>query len=203
MAGGPRLTEKEKEVVRKLLSVRFEKRTPAEVEKLLSGEEKGTLEGLMKRKLVHVFHGGKYEKEGVYNVSDFAFSAVREPAAAQPAAAQSAAPKTPQENLEKAGWMVLESEMDARNFALANPARVKSGEVRGVRAFDRKYYFVTSAFFSEWEKEVQRAIGRGEKDAAEVAAELGIAEEGCRALMLHLCESGELMEKRRGKFSRA
>lgn len=201
----PELSGKEKEVVRKLLSIRFEKRTPAEVAKLLSKDEKELLDLLAKKKLVHVFHGGKYEKDGVYNVSDFAFNAVREPPANGGAAAPApiAMPASSPEHLEKHGWMVLESDMEARGFGNAFPEKVKSGEVRGMRAFDRKYYFIKKSFAEEWERKVQLALGKGEKTAEELSSELGMAPEGCRALLFHLCESGEAMEKRRGKFSRA
>ena len=199
------LSGKEKEVVRRLLSVRFEKRTPAEVAKLLSKEEKETLESLSKKRLVEVFHGGKYEKDGVYNVSDFAFNAVREPSSNGGAVSPApiAMPASSPEHLEKHGWMVLETDAEARSFGNAFPEKVKSGEVRGMRAFDRKYYFIKKSFAEEWERKVQLALGKSDKTAEELAGELGMAPEGCRALLIHLCESGEAMEKRRGKFSRA
>ena len=203
---GMALPEKEKSLVRKLLAVRFESRTPAEVDRLLSREEKETLASLTKKDLVQVFHGGKYAKDGVYNVSDFAFNSVREPAAgaAAPSPAQQAPfPVSSPVHLEKHGWMVLDDENSARNFAASFPEKVKSGEVRGMRAFDRKYYFVTRGFAESWENKVQSALAKSDKTPEELEAELGIESGGCRALLHHLCESGELMEKRRGKFARA
>ena len=200
--GGPALPEKEKGVVRKLLSVRFEKRTPAEVARLLSREEKETLALLMKKGEVQLFHKGKYEQEGVYNVSDFAFNAVREP----PGAAvlqQAVLPISSPSHLEKHGWMVLESEPEARSFAASFPDKVKSGEVMGVRAFDRHFYFVTRRFYEEWAAKVQQTLSKSEKNSEEIAAEAGLAPEGCRALLFHLCEAGDAMEKHRGKFSKA
>lgn len=207
------LPEQEKELIRKLLSIRFESRTPAAVSKTLSKSEKEILERLMQKKLVHVFHGGKYEKEGVYNVSDFAFNSVREP---QSAAPLSSPPSSPQparhsqplspsspEHLESQGWMVLENDSDARNFGNSFPEKVKSGAVRGVRAFDRRFYFVTREFYDEWEEKVRSALSKSEKTGEEIAAELGMRPEGCRALLLHLCDSGEAMERHRGKFSKA
>ena len=194
------MSETEKSVVRKLLSVRFEKRTPEEAGRLLSKEEKETLAGLMKKNLVQVFHKGKYEKEGVYNVSDFAFNSVREP----PAQAPSQPPQVSTDvssvaHLEKSGWMVLEDENAARAFGSTFPEKVRSGEVRGMRAFDRKYYFITRRFAEEWEKKVQLALSKSEKGADELAGEVGMEAVGCRALLYHLCESGEVMEKHRGK----
>ncbi len=201
----PPLSEKEKSLLRKLLSIRFESRVPADVAKLLSKEEKELLEALIKKELVQIFHGGKYEKGGVYNVSDFAFNAVREPVAAQPqaAGAQVMLPASSPAHLEKFGWMVLENEADARDFGNAYSHKVKSGEYRGQRAFDRRFYFVTRQFFESHEKEVLLALSKSEKTSEEIASQLGMAPEGCRAVLVHLLENGEVMEKKKGKFAKA
>lgn len=201
--GAKSLHEKEKALVRKLLSIRFESRVPAEVGKALSKDEKDTLEGLLKSDAVQIFHGGKYEKTGVYNVSESAFAAVREPAGALPQAPAAPLPQNSIAHLEKFGWMVLENESDARNFGNAFSDKVKSGEVRGQRAFDRRYYFVTKGFFASHEKEVLLRLGKSDKTPEEIAGEIGIPSEGCRAILVHLLEEGEVLEKRKGKFSRA
>ncbi len=199
------LSEPEKKVVKKLLSVRFERRTPLEVGKTLLPDEKETLAGLMKKKIVHIFQGEKYGKDGVYSVSDFAFNAVREAgqAATGPQQGAGALPISTHMHLERFGWMVLEGESDAKAFAAAYPEKVKSGEVSGVRAFDRKFYFVSRQFYQEWEKKVQLSLAKSEKSAEEISAETGLAPEGCRCLLFHLCENGEAMERHRGKFSKA
>ena len=202
---GPQFSEKEKELVRKLLSIRFEKRTPAEVARLLSKDERETLEALMAKKAVQVFHKGKYEQEGVYNISDAAFNSVREPSSSPPTPS---APRPPMsvssaDHLDSFGWMVLENETDARGFGNAFSEKIKSGEVRGTRAFDMKYYFVKRAYYEEWEKKVQLALTKSEKTTEEIAALAGMPPDGCRAVLLHLCEEGEAMEKHRGKFTKA
>lgn len=197
-------TEKEKELIRKMLAIRFERRIPAEVAKLLSKDEKETLGSLIAKKAVQIFHGGKYEKEGVYNVSDAAFNSVREPVQSSlPSPGAIAVPVSTIAHLDSYGWMVLENEADARGFGNAFSEKVKSGDVRGTRAFDMKYYFVRRAFFEEWEKKVLLSLTKSEKSAEEVAAEAGMDAGGCHALLLHLCDSGEAMEKHRGKFTRA
>jgi hypothetical protein len=205
-ADGKSLTEGEKALLRKLLSIRFESRIPSEVAKLLSKEEKELLDGLVKGEMVQIFHGGKYEKSGVYNVSDFAFGAVREPASLPSAASPPPAADIPVSsiaNLEKHGWMILANEAEARNFGNAYPDKVKSGEVMGQRAFDRQYYFVTKSFFGSHEKEVLSSLGKSDKTPEELSQQLHMAPEGCRAILVHLLETGDVMEKRKGKFSRA
>jgi len=196
------LSEKEKSLVRKLLAIKFESRLPAEVSKILTREEKELLSSLLKKNVVQVFHRGKYEKSGVYNISEAAFNSVREPhtpVQQQPAPIPISVP----EHLEKFGWMVLENESEARNFALSFPDKVKSGEVMGQRAFDRRYYFITKAFLASHEREVLSLLGKAEKTPEELGQQLGLPPDGCRAILVHLLEAGEVMEKRKGKFSRA
>lgn len=210
------LNEKEKGVVKKLLSVRFERRTPQEIAKLLDREEKETLESLMKRNIVHVFKEGKYSHEGVYSVSDFAFHQAREEPS-QPASAakgqsdsksvqrpsQLPPPVSSPEHLDKFGWMVLDSELEAKNFSNSFPDRVRSGDVKGIRAFDRKYYFITRRFVEGWEKKLLAALGKAEKSPEEIAEEIGLTAEGWRCLLFHMCESGDVLERHRGKFAKA
>jgi len=214
------LNEREKVVVKKLLSVRFEKRTPQEIARILSHDEKETLDSLMKKNIVHLFRGERYSKEGVYSISDFAFHQARgdEKGASATAAKGSTKPPTAMniaplslvpppisspEHLDKFGWMILESESDARSFSNSFPDKVRSGAVKGIRAFDRKYYFVSQGFVLTWEKKITAALDKKEKTAEEISSELALNADGCRCLLYHMCESGDVLEKHRGKFARA
>ena len=107
------------------------------------------------------------------------------------------------EHLDKFGWMILESESDARSFSNSFPDRVRSGAVKGIRAFDRKYYFVSQGFVLAWEKKITAALDKKEKTAEEISAELALNADGCRCLLYHMCEDGDVLEKHRGKFARA
>ena len=42
-----------------------------------------------------------------------------------------------------------------------------------------------------------------EKTAEEISAELALNADGCRCLLYHMCEDGDVLEKHRGKFARA
>ena len=200
------LSENEKNVIRKLLSIRFEKRVPAEVDKTLSKEEKEILDVLIKKRQVWVFFGNKYGKDGVYNIADSAFSEVREQehvstgTVQQNAVAHNVSPTHPPEKLS---WLVLENESDARNFGHAFEEKIKNGLVRGLRAFDRKYYFISKEFADEMEPKAMVALSSGDKTAEELSREIKISSEGCRALLIHLAEAGEVLEKQKGKYAKA
>lgn len=224
------LSDPEKDLIRKLLLIRFEKRLPQEVAKVFSKEENDLLERLVSKKIIQVFYGGKYEKSGVYNISSFAFNQARniEPKQIQkpanlieksgriesnPVHEGTKANKedplfkseslTLSEHLEKFGFVVVENEFEARRFANSIQNLIKENEARGMRSFDKKYYFVKSSFIKSWEKKIESFLGNSEKTAEEIAGEIGIDKNGSYAILLYLCEEGEILEKRRGKFALA
>lgn len=199
-SGQQGIDAKEAALLRKLLAVRFESRAPAQVDMMLSTEEKATLSALLKKRLVSVFHGQKYGSGGVYNVSDAAFTLVREPQASH--APANAAPGAAGV-LERNGFLVLESEGEAKLLGNALAEKVKSGEVQGLRAFDRKYYFVTKDYLERNSAKISSCLGRAGRGEQEVAKEAMLPLEGCRAILLHMCESGDALEKAPGKFARA
>ncbi|MCX6772054.1 MAG: hypothetical protein NTX79_08470 [Candidatus Micrarchaeota archaeon] len=219
-AAGP-LSEPELALVKKLLAIKFERRTPTDVDKTLSEKEKATLASLVARNMVNVFRSGKYEK-GVYNVSDAVFGQTRDvlgavqhaagapsaagTGAAQRAAAPSAAKGTsamPQRDPLARGWLVLDNEGDARQLSGSLEARIKAGEVAGLRSFDRKYYFIRKDFATAHQPKIMSALGKGDKTAEELSRVLGLLPEACLAILLHMAEEGELLEKSKGKFALA
>jgi hypothetical protein len=195
------INEKEVDLLRKLLSIRFDQRVPAAVNKMLTDTEKKTLEALEEKGLVTVFKNAKYGKEGVYNISDYAFSQARD--YPNQLVKPTAQPTTPAESIARLGFAVVESEGEARNLSSALSEKMKSGECIGLRAFDRKYYFISKSFLLENEGKALAALAKGDKTAEEISAETGLTPEASRALLLHLCESGDILEKARGKFAQA
>jgi hypothetical protein len=197
------MTGKERLLLQKLAAIRFERRTPSEVGKALSKEEKATLDSLMAKGLVSLLRGRRYNDGGVYNISDYGYAATRAAPLPPPAPAnEKPLPLSSPEHLERKGWMIVEGEAEARNFAAAFPDKMKSGEVRGTRGFDKRYYFVRSHFLLSMEKKALAALEKDRTDE-ELAAELRVEPECARALLAHLCESGDALEKQRGRFARA
>ncbi|MFA6328799.1 MAG: hypothetical protein WCY41_05120 [Candidatus Micrarchaeia archaeon] len=206
-APGNRLSEAERQLVKKLSAIRFDRRTPGEVDKSLLPKEREILAGLVKKKLVWVYRSEKYG-DGVYNVSDAAYGEARDiqPAGAGAQQRANAAAGTGAQAAHDPlanGYLVLENEGDARALSGAVAERIKAGEVSGLRAFDRKYYFIKKAFAEQWQPRLQSALESGDKTAEELSREIGLGVEGCRALLLHMSEGGELLEKSKGKFALA
>jgi hypothetical protein len=201
--GQPELSGEEKALLKKLLAIRFERRTPAEVDRALSPKERGILAALAEKKAVSIFRSEKYPK-GVYNVSDAVYGQARavERATAREENAAQAAGQSAHHQLPK-GYLVVESEGEARRLSASLADEMRAGEVVGLRSFDRKYYFVSKGFVAEWQPKALSALGKGGMAAEELSRKVGLEADGCRALLLHMGEAGELVEKSKGRFALA
>ena len=206
----------ENALLKKLSAIKFEERTPEKVDKLLSPEELSILAGLIKKKLVNVFYGKKYTKTGVYSISTNAFQKATKTEGEQKTAAdekmQIPANSNSQNSqasnipiiaeLEKNGFCTVENELQARLVASVLQPKIASGDVLGVRAFDRKYYLATRKFYMENAQKAENALSKP-KSISEVAGETKMGLDATTAILHLMCEKGDAIEKRRGVFERA
>ncbi|MCX8197234.1 MAG: hypothetical protein N3G80_02880 [Candidatus Micrarchaeota archaeon] len=190
------LSQKEREVLSKLVGIKFEKRVPKEVDKILSAEEKKVLQQLIEKRVVHIFRDSKYP-DGVYSVADAAFNAAKE----QQAAAATQETQHPIEQFEKSGWAVIENEKEAAEFGEKYSEEMRSGLIRGIKGFDKKYYVISHRFYQAWQKKVLSALSKNEeKTVDEISAELKLLPSACRCILVHLCNEGEAMERHGGRY---
>ena len=221
------LSDSEVALLQKLLQVKFEDRTPEKVDSTLSPSEKKTVGDLVKRHLLTIYYGGKYAKSGVYNVPNLVYRQITE--RLKPEAKQvQAVPKIdlersktvekqikkelkeekreetdPIKRLNKEGYIVLQSEADAKNISDVLSEKIKKNQVTGIRGFDKKYYIVKSSFVLKYQSKVKSVLKDGAKPADKIAEILEIRPEATVALLTVLREEGELIEKRKGTFALA
>ncbi len=200
---GQPLSEAEKAVLRKLLSIRFENRVPAYVGRALTEQEKAVLSGLERRGLVNVFKGKKYV-DGVYSIPDSIYPLLsqkdRQAEAPQPPREAPA----PQVNsiglLNSRGYIIITDKREAYMLSEQLNGQMKSGAVVGVKGFDNKFYVVTRDYFSASEAKIAQAL-KEEMDAPSVAAATKLDPEGCIAVLRLMAENGEIIEKKKGVFA--
>jgi hypothetical protein len=227
------LSEDDIITLKKLLQFKFEERIPGRIDQAFTATEKRKIADLIRRHLVSIYYGGKYEKSGVYNIPTLVYrqylqqtaQAEAKPtapatiphveyksqAAAKPQSTSASAPSkqqvpvklTPIQLLEKNGFLVMQSETDAKEFSDSYSSRIKKKEIFGVRGFDKKYYIVKSSFVTKNESKVRTFLKNGAKSADKVAEALGVEPQGAIALLTIMNEEGELIERRRGTFALA
>ncbi|MEM3408029.1 MAG: hypothetical protein QW054_00290 [Candidatus Micrarchaeia archaeon] len=215
----------------KLLQIKFEERTPEVVRKSFSQEELKLLDELVKKHLVNIYYGGKYLKTGVYQVPNLVYRQLLEkrqetakPKEGMEEKEQISQPKEqekqkkeskekkeqkefkkeetdPIKRLNKNGYLVLQSEADAREISKLLEDKIQQNQVTGIRGFDKKYYLVKNSFVLKFQSKIKSVLKSGPKQADKIAEALGIEEEAAIALLTVLREEGEIIEKRKGTFS--
>ncbi len=209
---GEGLSEGERAVLKRLLAIRFENRTPEQVGKALSAPELEILGGLEARGLVNIFRGSKY-KEGVYNISDSTYGLVYPKSVSGSGTGrqggrgeEGARPPRPgpvsgtMGELHSRGFIIVQDKREAIALSELLGAKMKSGEVLGVKGFDGKFYIVTKDYFSGAQRAVSAAL-KDEMDAPSIASAAKLDSEGCVAVLRLMAEAGEIIEKKRGVFA--
>jgi antitoxin component of MazEF toxin-antitoxin module len=95
---------------------------------------------------------------------------------------------------------VLETEGEAKAFSMRFEKELKSGEILGVRGFDKKYYASSTQFFLAKSPLVKNALQKGAQTIEEISGSSGITPLQCICLLNLLREKGEVIEKRKGIY---
>ncbi len=102
--------------------------------------------------------------------------------------------------LERDGFLVVDNEAQARVLSQALERDIKSGDVIGVRAFDKKFYIVTSAFHAKLSALLLPLLKQGDASPAELATQLKLPEPAVIAVLQVMKDAGDVIEKRKGLF---
>jgi len=160
------------------------------------------------RKAAAVQEGDDYEffeiQKGVFALVGKKELAAKLPAGALSAShpSQPSAAQNPQlAALEKTGFLVVETELEAKRLSKELEPQVKGHSVMGVRGFDKKYYIATRAFLAQAGEKVQNALLKGELTVGQVCVATKMPSDACVAALSILKEEGEIFEKRKGYYA--
>jgi hypothetical protein len=192
-----KISESEKAVMKKLLSIRFEKRTPPYVAKVLSEEEKSILGSLIEKGHVNVFKGKKY-MNGVYNIKDSIYPLLT--GRGRPAAKKQEQPTDPISILNSRGFLIMDDKDQALKLSRQLGEEIKKGSVRGVKGFDGRFYAVTSSYLSSAQEKIL-AVLKDAMDLDSIATATKLESGACVAVLKLMAEKGEIIEKKKGLFA--
>ena len=203
VAGFQILGEAEKNVLKKLLAIKFNERTPAYVEKTLSAEEKNVLRELEDKSFINVFRGKKYP-DGVYNINDRIYGALygKETVAAQPpapSAKREGIVQRPPDTLGQKGY-AIGAPKDLAEIIEKHRDEIKSGKIKGLKGFDGRFYIAKMDYISKMSPLVMKQLDQ-ERSIDEIAENLKIEPDAVRTVLHILAEAGDVMEKRRGVYA--
>jgi len=200
------LSDAEKRVLKKLLSIKFHNRAPAYVEKVLLPEEKGVLNELLDKNFINVFKSEKYPN-GVYNINDKVYSVLygrEESASKSPQSTPSV--KKERENpqgslalLESKGYVIGTSK-DLGEIVEKYKDEIKSGRIKGLRGFDGKFYIAKAEYVEQLSPLIIKQLDR-ERTIEEIASNLHVEPDAVRTVLHILAEAGDVIEKRKGIYA--
>lgn len=210
------LTQEERAVLTKLLSIRFEKRIPNYVHKLLNDQEKNILAQLEKKRHVNVFKGKKY-KDGVYNINDRVYPYISASSRSRNVQKQTThqksqpkqedvktttqSPSELHDILMKKGFVVVGNKRDAELLSARLENQMKKGFVKGMKGFDGKFYIATKRYLTRTSGTILKSLDK-EMNLDELASATKLDKDGCVVTLRVLNEEGEIMERKKGVFAK-
>ena len=206
------LMQDEIDVLKKIDGLRYNDRTAENVNKMLSQKEKSLIESLSRRKIVSLI---KNEKDNVqrYSISKSIYDRylmrkkseahiVKQPGQRMDTSTHEYSNEYAK-SLEEKGFAVIPTEAEATSLSLLYEDSIRSGLIVGTRAFNRKFYIAQRSFVNRNSDRIIKAIRGGASKIGDIVRESGIEEDGVRAILYLLSESGEISEKRKDMFELA
>jgi hypothetical protein len=198
-------------VLKKIDTLRYENRTQENTYRILNESERRVLQSLIAHGAVSQFKGkaGKdlYSiPKGIYDN----FLMRKKPAArAEPYnnVTPQVSSKDPRDEnvveLEKNGFLVLQTEAEASKVSLLLEQSIRHGQVLGTRSFskNREFYIMLRSYFDRYAQSLLKKLREKSSRVQDLAKELNINEDGARAILYILAENGDVMEKKKETFT--
>ncbi|MEK6982021.1 MAG: hypothetical protein AABX38_03770 [Candidatus Micrarchaeota archaeon] len=215
----------EETLLRKILSIKFENRTPKGVEQFIGENERNTLKILIEKNYINVFKSKKYP-DGVYNVQDSVYSLLQKAQERKTDTIQTPEPRiledkfiqkqtTKQEEQKSTSKSVeqnekttpphtvdvkiIEGERDAIQFSDIYRKQFKAGDLIGIKGFDGKFYVVNKFVYIRYMPLIKSIIEQPTSTDA-ISKTLNISLDLAKAMLIVMCEKGEAMEKKKGVY---
>ncbi len=103
--------------------------------------------------------------------------------------------------LEKDGFLVVRNEARAKALSAELQERIKSGEIRGTRAFSGEFYIIrTDLLIAVQEKVLKELKAAKTSDLAAISAKLSLTPTLVKIAAAFLAEDGQIIEKRKEQY---
>ena len=194
-------TELEKKLLELVRKKSLSERVEGKFEKYLNNKELAHFRGMLAAKKIVLFKLNESYKHGVYKLPE-EVEAKKVPAAQLTAVSSPATEKKPEEySLDKDGFMVCKNHFEGLKAQQGMEARIKAGEVRGLKTFEGEVYFVrTDVLVLHRKKFLDYLAAKKLTGLDNAAKDLNISKTLIRVIAAFLDDEGELIEKRKGLY---
>ena len=102
--------------------------------------------------------------------------------------------------LMKQGFLVIRDTREARELSEKLKTDMKSGLVMGIKGFDGVFYVVTKDYFAHASRSILDAL-KSDANLEAITQNTKLETDGAAAVLRHLAESGDVIEKKKGIFA--
>ncbi len=97
-------------------------------------------------------------------------------------------------------FMIIDNEIEAKDFSRKYENEIRDKILNGVRSFDKKFYIIRNDYFEELSKKIIPLIKKNEMKLEDLCQELKIAKEPILCTLLVMKENGDVIERRKDSF---
>ncbi|MFH1200173.1 MAG: hypothetical protein V1708_03840 [Candidatus Micrarchaeota archaeon] len=109
-------------------------------------------------------------------------------------------PQPPQDAVLNHGFAIIEGEEEAKFVSQKLEKQVKTGQVLGVRGFDKRFYLVSSEFMAANAPRVMALLASKDMPISDIVAATRLDEKAATALLAVMKDQGEVIEKKHGVY---
>ncbi len=207
------LSSAEESLLNKILSHRFEDRTPSNILNRLTDAEKNVLKSLVNRGVLSVYKKGKYKGRGVYVVSKDIYnlinpfrpknddSRISQDASRRSAGKRGEKPEDAVKQLNAKGFILISGDDVAKQVSQMLHDKVKRGDVVGIKGFDSNYYIFTKQYYSKLYNNISNYFENSNRATlSELSSALKIDEHACKGMLAIMLEKGDITERKKNVY---
>lgn len=101
---------------------------------------------------------------------------------------------------ELPAFLIIDNEIEAREFSRQYENQIKEKILTGVRSFDKKFYIIRNDYFDELSKKIISLIKKNEMKLEDICLELKTPKEPILCTLLVMKENGDVIERRKDYF---
>jgi len=195
---GVTFSRQELSVLKKINFIKFSERTPSTVSKKLTKPECAVLKILLDKRLIKIYKGGKYSKEGVYIIVDFVYPLMVVGAVPDYNSADGKlggnSPKLLKSKVKLPDYQIITDKNTALSLSKKLEQEIKKGEVIGIKSFDGNFYVVRTKYYDEMSIKIEKCLMKEDLNLIQISDVLKLKTDACKAILKIMNDKGIIIE---------
>ena len=197
------LLEEQQQVIGLIKQTRMSDLVEGKFEQQLNDKQKRALLELIVSGKVMIFKLNDSYKKGIYRVKDDEKeeeTKKHEPKESENYSAEKKA--VPDYTFEKDGFVATTNNERAKILSSEHKEQIEDGELKGIKSFEGIYYLIQTYLLEKYTKKTLQIFeNKNETTIEDLSKEISVSIELTKIVCEFLKEDGELLEKKKGKYT--